>query len=88
LRWEPVAGAFGYYVQVSTAAVYEGRGGFVDVGLGEYVFDTTTEGPEYGIPRLLIEGTTYYWRVKGRTPGGNSPWSTPAHFVASASGTP
>ena len=84
LAWEPVPAAFGYYVQVETAAVYESRGGFVDVGFGEYVVDTTTERPDYAIPRPLAESTEYYWRVKARTAGGNSPWSAPARFVATA----
>jgi hypothetical protein len=84
LRWEPVPAAFGYYLQVAPAAVHQGRGGFVDVGLGEYAIDTTTEGPEYQAPAALAEGAEYYWRVKARTPGGNSLWSAPARFVARA----
>lgn len=88
LRWEPVPAAFGYYVQVETAAVYDSRGGFVDVGFGEYVADVATEGPEHRLARPLVDGTQYYWRVKARTPGGNSPWSTPAHFVASTAASP
>jgi hypothetical protein len=84
LRWEPVPSAVGYYVQVATAAVYQAWGGMVDLGFGEYVFDTTTEGPEYPFPRLLAEGTEYYWRVKARTTTGNSPWSAAAHFVPAA----
>jgi hypothetical protein len=81
LRWEPVPSAVGYYVQVATAAVYEAWGGLVDLGFGEYVFDTTTVEPAYPFPRALAEGTEYYWRVKARTATGNSPWSVTAHFV-------
>ena len=88
LRWEPVPAALGYYVQVATAAVYEKLGGFVDLGFGEYVFDTTTEEPAYPFPRALAEGTEYYWRVKARTTTGNSPWSVAAHFVPSTLSAP
>jgi hypothetical protein len=88
LRWEPVTAALGYYVQVETAAVYDSRGGFVDVGFGEYVADVATERPEHPLARPLVDGIEYYWRVKARTPGGNSPWSSPAHFVASGAASP
>jgi hypothetical protein len=80
LRWAREPSAFGYYVQVCEAAVYREQGGFSDVAFGEYAVDTTTEQPEYNLPLLLAAETEYYWRMKARTPAGNSPWSPVGRF--------
>ncbi|HZU05330.1 MAG TPA: matrixin family metalloprotease [Chloroflexota bacterium] len=81
LRWEALPDAFEYYLQVAPASAYTARGGLVDLSFGEYVLDTLTADATYAFAAPLAAGTEYYWRVKARTPGGNSPWSPPARFT-------
>jgi predicted Zn-dependent protease len=81
LRWEALPAAFEYYLQVAPARVYTAYGGFMDLSFGEYVLDTLTADATYAFAAPLAAGTEYYWRVKARTPGGNSPWSPPARFT-------
>lgn len=86
LTWSPISAATGYFLQLADATVYDGLGGFADVSFGEYTVDTTTPSPGYAPPTSLTPGTTYYWRVKAQTPGGNSPWSPAARFVVGEPG--
>jgi hypothetical protein len=78
LRWQPVPAAFGYYVQLVEEAVYALQGGIVDVDFGYYLVDASTTDTELPVP--LLPPGAYRWRVKARTPAGNSPWTPPILF--------
>ena len=79
LRWEPVPAAFGYYVQLLDEALYTLQDGIVDLDFGYYLVDTSTTDTELPVPQPLPAGE-YRWRVKARTPAGNSPWTAPIPF--------
>lgn len=82
LRWEPLPAAFGYYVQLVDEALYALQGGIVDVDFGYYLVDASTTETELPVPPL--PPGAYRWRVKARTPAGNSPWTPPIAFRVEA----
>lgn len=69
LDWEPALGAIAYDVQVS-----------MEPGLDRMVADLRTHGTSQSI-RHLVNGYTYYWRVRAVSALGESNWSSVRHFV-------
>ncbi len=81
LQWEPVPDAFGYYVQVAEAAPTAALGGMLDPGMDAYAANASVSEPALALALDGSTGTEFVWRVKARTPGGNSVWSPVTHFA-------
>jgi hypothetical protein len=72
-EWAMVPGARGYRVQAAA-----------DESFDDLVFDVRTERTnQLTVHQFLPEdGSTFYWRVRGKRPRGASAWSAPAPFRA------
>lgn len=73
LIWGECVGASNYYLQVSKDSLFARP-------IGSDTIPATAIVPP---PKLFLlsNGTTYYWRVRGITPGGASNWSSTPSFT-------
>jgi hypothetical protein len=69
VRWRSVAAATGYYLQLASNANFA----------SPLVNDSTLIDTSRAVTGLTNNGT-YYWRIKTRSPGGTSGWSTVSNF--------
>ncbi len=77
LSWTPLAGALSYDVDVSRTEAFityaaSGRG----ITAASFA------------PASLVEGTTYYWRVRASSGAGAGPWSSTRRFSTTATAAP
>jgi hypothetical protein len=70
MRWNPVAGAATYNLQVAT-----------DNAFAAIVYDNGTLTGNSGTVGPLADTTTYFWRVNATNPSGTSGWSTVWSFT-------
>jgi len=75
LRWSKVNGAVTYHVQVSTSS------SFSTIDMEDSLLTDTSK-----VVAILIDSTTYYWRVKAVNIGGASDWSEVWNFVTGNTG--
>jgi hypothetical protein len=68
-RWQPVADATGYRLQVSPAA-----------GFSDLVIDRTLSKTSYSVPSDMPADTVFFWRVRSAGPFGDGDWSAAASF--------
>jgi hypothetical protein len=73
ITWAAVAGASTYHLQVSTSATFADASAFI-VNDSNILFDTKTIGP-------LAPATSYFIRIRCRSPGGKSAWSATRNFA-------
>jgi hypothetical protein len=69
LKWLPSAGALGYEIHVSMTPGFESR-----------IADLQVDGTSQDI-RHLVNGYTYYWRIRATSAVGTSGWSQVRKFV-------
>jgi len=80
LRWEPVAGASTYQIQVSPNADWSNN----------VVVDLTVKGTSYS-PPVTLENASYFWRVRARdaaSPANLGTWSEEGQFTRAWQDTP
>ncbi|WP_205474714.1 Ig-like domain repeat protein [Nocardioides sp. SYSU D00038] len=79
LSWEPVEGASGYTLQISTDEA------FIDPAK---IKSYPTQATSYIVPDLQLP-TTYYWRVNAQLAAGiGTEWSTPRRYVVEGLAAP
>jgi hypothetical protein len=76
VRWDPVASASTYSLQVSTDSTFSATSFYNQNGLTS-ITQTISN---------LANNTVYYWRVNASNPNGTSMWTSPFHFATTLAG--
>jgi len=83
-KWVPFGTQTGYQIQVATDSGFD---------IADIVWDTGQVASDfssditYSSPTALLDGTVYYWRVKGNSACGWSAWSATAKFKTNTAPT-